>query len=349
MTGVRCARTLLRPSAFVHAAFVWVAFALAAASIVAPGTLAAQADTGRSGAAPALPVSVLRTPAALLPGDPLSAAVTSATPLAAIDLTVEFANGERVSGRGFPVRSGPAGTTWAAVIGIPSTAPAASARLTITARLAGALPQQAPRVLHEQSIAIAERVFAVEEIPLNAELSALRRTTDPRRQAESLALRALLTTWRPVARPHFGPLRLPAGDARRTAAFGDRRRYRYDDGSTDTTVHNGVDFGVPAGTAVAAAGGGTVVMARDRMVTGLTVVVEHLPGVYSLYYHLESMAVREGGYVAAGQTIGAVGSTGLATGPHLHWEVRAAGVAVDPDTLVTGPLVDLRAAETGGR
>ena len=331
-----------RPGRFVRAAF-----SLAAASILASGTLAAQADTGRSGAAPALPVSVLRTPTALLPGDPLSAAVTSATPLAALDLTVELADGERVSGKGFPFRSGPAGTTWTAVIGIPSTAPPEPARLTITARLAGALPQQAPRVLHQQSISIAERVFAVEEIPLNAELSRLRRTTDPRRQAEWVALRLLLTTWRPVARPHFGPLRLPAGDARRTASFGDRRRYRYDDGSTDTTVHHGVDFGVPAGTAVAAAGGGTVVMARDRMVTGLTVVVEHLPGVYSLYYHLESMTVREGEYVAAGETIGAVGSTGLATGPHLHWEVRAAGVAVDPDTLVTGPLVDLRAAETG--
>lgn len=331
MTGVRIARTLLSLSAF----------ALAAASVLASGTLAAQSNGAQADAALALPVSVLKTPGALLPGDPLSAAVTSAAPLAALGLTVELADGARVSGSGFPVRSGPAGTTWAAVIGIPSTAPAGPARLTITARLAGS-PQQTPRVLHEQSIAIAERVFAVEDIPLNAELSKLRRTTDPRRQAESLALRRLLTTWRPVARPHFGPLRLPLLGARRTAGFGDRRRYRYADGSTDTTIHNGVDFGVPAGTAVAAAGGGTVVMARDRMVTGLTVVVEHLPGVYSLYYHLESVAVREGRYVAAGEAIGAVGSTGLATGPHLHWEVRAAGVAVDPDTLVTGPLVDLR-------
>ena len=304
-----------------------------AAGALAAGTLAAQSSA-------ALPVSVLRTPSALMPGDPLSAVVTSAAPLAALDLTVELADGERVVGRGFAVRSGPVATIWTAMIGIPSTAPAAPARLTISARLASA-PQAAARVLHEQSILIAERAFAVDDIPLSAELSDLRRTTDPRRQAESRELWRLLAASRPVARPHFGPLRLPLGDARRTAGFGDRRRYRYADGSTATTIHNGVDFGVPAGTAVAAAGGGTVVMARDRMVTGLTVVVEHLPGVYSLYYHLQSLAVREGWYVSAGETLGAVGSTGLATGPHLHWEVRAAGVAVDPDTLVAGPLIVL--------
>lgn len=301
--------------------------------ILAAGTLAAQSSA-------ALPVAVLRTPTALMPGDPLSAAVSSTAPLATLDLTVELADGERVVGRGFAVRSGPAATTWTALIGIPSTAPAAPARLTISARFASA-PQAAARVLHEQSLLITERAFAVDDIPLSAELSNLRRTTDPRRQAESQDLWLLLATSRPVARPHFGPLRLPLGDARRTAGFGDRRRYHYADGSTATTIHNGVDFGVPAGTAVAAAGGGTVVMARDRMVTGLTVVVEHLPGVYSLYYHLQSLAVREGWYVSAGETLGAVGSTGLATGPHLHWEVRAAGVAVDPDTLVTGPLIDL--------
>ena len=92
---------------------------------------------------------------------------------------------------------------------------------------------------------------------------------------------------------------------------------------------------------VAAAGGGKVAMARERIVTGFTVVVEHLPGVYSLYYHLDGLAVREGQRVSAGDPIGTVGSTGLATGPHLHWEVRAAGVAVDPDVLVAGPLVSL--------
>ena len=314
----------------------WRTLAAAAVVVVAAGSLAAQSD-----AAPAVPIEVLQMPGALAPGDPLSAYVTSAAPLAELELAVELADGEGVAGYGFAVRSGPAGTTWVAIIGIPSTAPAGPAQLTISGRLADSAPEEAARVLHEQSIVIGEREFAVEEIPLNTDLSDLRRTTDPRRKAESWELWLLLTASRPVAWPHFGPLRLPLGDMRRTGGFGDRRRYRYADGNTATSIHNGVDFGAPTGTVVAAAGGGKVAMARERIVTGFTVVVEHLPGVYSLYYHLDGLAVREGQRVSAGDPIGTVGSTGLATGPHLHWEVRAAGVAVDPDLLVAGPLVSL--------
>ena len=315
---------------------IWRTLAAAAVVVVAAGSLAAQSDS-----APALPIEVLQMPGALAPGDPLSAYVTSAAPLAELELAVELADGEQVAGYGFAVRFGPAGTTWAAIIGIPSTAPAGPAQLTISGRLADSAPEEAARVLHEQSIVIGEREFADEEIPLNTDLSDLRRTTDPRRTSESWELWLLLTTSRPVAWPHFGPLRLPLGEVRRTGGFGDRRRYRYADGNTATTIHNGVDFGAPSGTVVAAAGGGKVAMARERIVTGFTVVVEHLPGVYSLYYHLDGLAVREGQRVSAGDPIGTVGSTGLATGPHLHWEVRAAGVAVDPDVLVAGPLVSL--------
>lgn len=315
----------------------WRTLAAAVVAITVSASLAAQSDS-----APALPVEVLHTPETLAPGDPLSAYVTSAEPFAEIDLAVELADGERVVGHGFAVQSGPAGTTWAAVLGIPSSAPAGQARLTISGLLAGSASRAETRVmLHEQSIVIGEREFAVEEIALNTSLSNLRRTTDPRRKAESWDLWLLLNASRPVEWPHFGPLRLPLGDVRRTGSFGDRRLYRYADGNTATTIHNGVDFGVPTGTVVAAAGGGTVAMARERIVTGFTVVIEHLPGVYSLYYHLDGLAVQEGQRVAAGDPIGTVGSTGLATGPHLHWEVRAAGVAVDPDLLVAEPLVDL--------
>jgi len=97
---------------------------------------------------------------------------------------------------------------------------------------------------------------------------------------------------------------------------------------------------MPTGTPVAAAGAGKVVFAGDRIVTGLTVVLEHLPGVYSLYYHLNDIAVAEGDVVEQGTTVGGVGSTGLATGPHLHWEVRVSGVPVKPEPLVSLPVLD---------
>ena len=60
-------------------------------------------------------------------------------------------------------------------------------------------------------------------------------------------------------------------------------------------------------------------------------VIEHMPGLYSLYYHLDSMNVKVGDMVKAGDMVGLSGSTGLATGPHLHWEVRLNGEAVNPD------------------
>jgi murein DD-endopeptidase MepM/ murein hydrolase activator NlpD len=82
------------------------------------------------------------------------------------------------------------------------------------------------------------------------------------------------------------------------------------------------------------------VFAGPRMVSGNTAVVEHLPGVYSLYYHLSVISVKKGDRIEAGDPIGRVGMTGLATGPHLHWEVRVDGIPVDPDELLKQPLVD---------
>ena len=72
-------------------------------------------------------------------------------------------------------------------------------------------------------------------------------------------------------------------------------------------------------------------MAESRISSGLSVVIEHMPGLYSLYYHLDSMNVKVGDMVKSGDKVGLSGSTGLATGPHLHWEVRLNGEAVNPD------------------
>ena len=95
--------------------------------------------------------------------------------------------------------------------------------------------------------------------------------------------------------------------------------------------HAGVDLPAASGTAVESAAPGVVTWAGDRAGGwGLLVVVKHREGVRTLYAHLESIAVRVGDSVAGGTLLGQVGATGDATGPHLHFEVRVHGAAVDP-------------------
>jgi murein DD-endopeptidase MepM/ murein hydrolase activator NlpD len=96
--------------------------------------------------------------------------------------------------------------------------------------------------------------------------------------------------------------------------------------------HSGIDMAAPAGTPVHAAAAGKVTIAWSPAGYGLYVVVEHGGGVATLYGHLESTASAGGAFVAAGAEIGRVGSTGLSTGPHLHFEVRRGGRPVDPST-----------------
>jgi murein DD-endopeptidase MepM/ murein hydrolase activator NlpD len=98
--------------------------------------------------------------------------------------------------------------------------------------------------------------------------------------------------------------------------------------------HSGVDMAAPAGTPVHAAGAGVATVALDPSGYGLYLIVAHGGGVSTLYGHLESTAVVSGDPVAAGAEIGRVGSTGLSTGPHLHFEVRRGGRPVDPVPLL---------------
>ena len=79
---------------------------------------------------------------------------------------------------------------------------------------------------------------------------------------------------------------------------------------------------------------------RTRIVTGNTIVLEHLPGVFSLYYHLSDVLVQENEIVEEAQIIGKAGASGLATGPHLHWEIRVSGVATDPEVFIRQKIID---------
>lgn len=100
-------------------------------------------------------------------------------------------------------------------------------------------------------------------------------------------------------------------------------------------AHRGVDYAAPTGTPVRAAGDGTVSFRGTRNGFGNTVVIEHGGRITTLYAHLSRFGdIRVGSRVQQGQTIGYVGMTGLATGPHLHYEYQVNGVHRDPQTAV---------------
>lgn len=94
--------------------------------------------------------------------------------------------------------------------------------------------------------------------------------------------------------------------------------------------HTGIDLAAPAGVAVHAAGSGVVRVGSDPAGYGINVLIDHGGGMSTLYAHLGATDVASGAAVQEGERLGTVGSTGLSTGPHLHFEVRVRGRPVDP-------------------
>jgi murein DD-endopeptidase MepM/ murein hydrolase activator NlpD len=101
--------------------------------------------------------------------------------------------------------------------------------------------------------------------------------------------------------------------------------------------HSGIDLAGPAGTPIYAATGGAITLHRERGGYGLYILLTRDARLSTLYGHLDWPLVQPGAVVAAGQPIALMGSTGNSTGPHLHFEVRIAGVPVDPLPLLAHP------------
>ena len=104
----------------------------------------------------------------------------------------------------------------------------------------------------------------------------------------------------------------------------------------DKRTHTGLDIGAGYGAAIVAADGGTVILADVNAGYGNCVMIDHGNGYVTLYGHMSSYAVSEGQSVSQGDTVGYVGSTGVSTGPHLHFEVRAGGERIDPEQFFSG-------------
>jgi hypothetical protein len=122
-------------------------------------------------------------------------------------------------------------------------------------------------------------------------------------------------------RPVEGPI---------TGAFG---RQRIINGQAKNP-HNGEDIAAPLGADVVAMNDGVVCLTADHFFSGKGIFVDHGLGLYSMYFHLSEVSVKEGDVVRRGQVIGKVGASGRATGPHLHWGVNMNGARVDPLSLI---------------
>lgn len=135
---------------------------------------------------------------------------------------------------------------------------------------------------------------------------------------------------------HFSPETLPDTDfvlpanGRLSARFGVRRVLN----GEPRSPHSGLDVAVGTGQTVRSASSGTVLAVEDFYFTGGTVVVDHGQGVLTLYAHLSRIDVTPGQRLEKGETLGASGVSGRATGPHLHWVVILGGTSVDPELFL---------------
>ena len=184
-------------------------------------------------------------------------------------------------------------------------------------------------------ITVKARNFPVQRLTLPKSMVDLSPENERRAEAEAARLHALFDTisservWR-------GPFTKPVASEAKAEGFGSRRIIN----GKPRSPHSGLDFAVPAGTPVVAANRGRVALVVDFFFGGKVVALDHGEGLYTLYMHLDRTDVAEGALVERGSIIGAVGSTGRATGPHLHWGAQLRRARIDADALLKLPVRD---------
>ena len=172
--------------------------------------------------------------------------------------------------------------------------------------------------------------FAVERLRVGRRFVELSHKDLERTEREGQRLRELFAGVTPE-RMWRGRFRLPVDGVQATGNFG-RRRFL---NGQQRSPHSGEDFPAAVGVPVHAAQRGRVVLAEELFFSGNTVVLDHGLGLYTLYSHLESIAVGVGDIVAPGMPLGRVGATGRVTRAHLHWAVHLNEARVNPLQLLT--------------
>jgi murein DD-endopeptidase MepM/ murein hydrolase activator NlpD len=225
---------------------------------------------------------------------------------------------------GTPLRFFPYGGGHAAVLGIDlETKPGSHPW-----RVAALLGREPPRTARG-TVKILPREFIVQRLTVPPHMVDLDPETERRAVDESARLRTLYRTVS-VDRLWRGRFTRPVAGMEPGTGFGARRIIN----GKPRMPHSGIDFAAPRGTPVVASNAGRVALVADFFFPGRLVVLDHGLGLYTLYFHLDSVSVEDGTVVDRGEPIGTVGMTGRTTGPHLHFGAQLGSARIDPATLL---------------
>jgi murein DD-endopeptidase MepM/ murein hydrolase activator NlpD len=211
-----------------------------------------------------------------------------------------------------------------ALLGVDLERSAATFPLTMAATLSGG-----ERIGCSLHLGVQDGQFLLEELEVPRRFVKLRPKDLERVRVESQRLQELFARVTPD-RLWQGSFRLPVEGIEARGNFGRRRIMN----QQPRAPHSGEDFSAPPGTPVLASERGRVALAQDLFFSGKTVILDHGLGLYTLYAHLESIAVEEGILVEAGALVGRSGATGRVTGAHLHWAARLNRARVNPVDLI---------------
>ena len=224
---------------------------------------------------------------------------------------------------GHPLGTFPSATRHAAVVGIDMDAPAGPRRWQVRVTVG----QDVRTVAGE--LPVAERTYQVQHLTVAQSMVDLDPATEKRAVEEGERLR---TTYRAISGERLwrGTWVRPVAGEKPGSGFGARRVIN----GQARAPHSGIDFAAPVGAPVLAANRGRVALVGDYFFPGRLVVLDHGLGLYTAYFHLDTIAVAEGQMVARGETLGTVGMTGRVTGPHLHFGAQVGAARIDPAVLL---------------
>jgi hypothetical protein len=199
---------------------------------------------------------------------------------------------------------------------------------SITIAISGSGPKELAR------ISVEPNDYGTEEVTLPDIPQANPSREDLKRDASDRALLSKVWMRKEGPAEFMLPLGVPARPLPQGKSFGVKRVYN---GKIAAQPHMGSDYDVPVGTPVLAVADGTVVFAKDMFFEGNAVFIDHGDGLISMCFHLSELKVQAGQEVKKGETLGRVGATGRATGPHLWFGVRWHDARINPQFVLEDP------------